>query len=200
MPICNICKKENTSEFMTKDKCYCRSCYKTKYVLPRKFKTKVEDELPEYRGQILRYPGQWFNKEQEQDVSFILTTIGWKYNKEKNVWYDNKIKDMNGEWLVAFKKYKKTRWGGRGKYYDLIQSIGRIPYVTYQSKEAFFSDDQIKEIQHRFFIDGESAGYLTKDYNCDPIQVQWVVAMTYKKLREIKKSNDKTITRSNKST
>jgi hypothetical protein len=203
MPVCNICKQENTSEHMTSNGYYCKSCYHNKYVLPRKSKPKISELEPKsYRGEILRNPGEWYSKEQEQDVALILTTIGWKYNKKNKQWYDDKIRDKDGNWLIDVQKRTKIRgYTGPGKYYNLIKEIGRIPFITYHAKEPFFNDNDIKDIQHKFFIEGLSAGYLTREYDCDPNEIQWVVSMTYKRLRAIQKKTDgKTNTRPNKST
>lgn len=48
-------------------------------------------------------PNQYTDEAQKKQTFDTLKAIGWKFNKENGIWYDDKIKDKNGNWLIKFK-------------------------------------------------------------------------------------------------
>ena len=145
-------------------------------------------------------PGEFYNEEQRKYVHDILRAIGWK-KSHKGHWYDEKIRDKEGNWLVKFETMSKYQSGSVSKYtkYIMNQLNGQIPTIDYKVKEPYFTQEQIKDIQKKFFLKRYSAPYLEKLYQCDGIEVLWVIQMTYKRVKEHMKRNE-TNSRTNKST
>jgi len=50
-------------------------------------------------------PNQYTDDAQKKQTFDTLKALGWKFNKEKGIWYDDKIKDKNGNWLIKFRVF-----------------------------------------------------------------------------------------------
>ena len=173
----------------------CRECYRS-YIRERTSRLSTEqryygNKLPVYgKTNVKEKPGDWFNEDQKKYVSDILYSIGWKHNKEKNIWYDNKIKDQDGNWLVDLipdgpKVFRREYKNSNTKYRRIVgDDPNKIPTISYtiKSKEVF-TPEQIRDIQIKYFINNRSTGHLSDEYGVPTKNIMWVVLTTYKKFK-----------------
>ena len=186
---CKICNEIiDDPEDGTKDGYYHRVCYYRKYHKYKKDKSKPW-EPPTYHMQVLLKPGEWFNKKQEQDTAVLLRAIRWK--KYKGTWYDNKIRDKDGNWLKTLTKKHVQRRKIHSKAKQWIDSnyIPTIKYNVYKGCNDF-SGDIIKEIQEQYFIKNKTIKSLSIEYNMDRKYVQYIITKTKTKVKEL--SNNET--------
>jgi len=190
---CNICGKIGDKDSMTPNGYYHRKCYYQKYHKGQKQerKRRERDDLPSYYGKVHPNPGQWDSKEQEEDVAWILRTIGWKKSNE-GVWYDNKIRGKSGEWLkfiphtrLVSKEYEQS------KYTKYLQSNGlKLPKVRYKSREPYFTNEEIDYIQDQYFNHKITSTYLAEKFNCDLKEVKYITARTYFMIKQMCKDEE----------
>lgn len=173
----------------------CRECYRA-YIRERTNRLNSEqryygNKLPVYgQPNIKENPGEWFNEDQEKYVSDILYAIGWKHNKEKNIWYDNKIKDRDGNWLVDLvpdgpKVFRREYKNSNTKYRRIVgEDPNKLPTIKYNTRsKKVFTPEQIRDIQIEYFINNRSTGHLADEYGVSTKSVMWVVLTTYKKFK-----------------
>lgn len=186
MAYCGICSRDVDDDDMLSNGYYCKSCYKRKYHSGPKKERRNPWEPPTYNNQIPNNPGEFYNEEQRKYVYDILRAIGWT-KSHKGHWYDNKLVDRDGKWLVDFGPIAKRQKGMKSRYTHYITNYlnNKIPFITYTNKEPYFTNEQIKEIQKKFFIDRYTAPYLSHYYECDEREILWVIQMTYKRLKEL---------------
>lgn len=186
MGYCGICNQNVDDDDMLSNGYYCKNCYKKKYHSGPKKPKRNDWEPPTYNNQVPNKPGEFYNEEQRKYTYDILRAIGWT-KSHKGHWYDNKIVDKDGNWLVKFIPTPKRQKGKPSRFtqYILNELNGKIPYVTYTVKEPYFTDEQIKDIQRKFFIDRYSSTYLYEYYDCDELEILWIIQMTYKRIREL---------------
>lgn len=66
-------------------------------------------------------PNTWKDENQRIETWSVLECMGWKFNEEKGIWYDNKIKDKDGNWLVNVRgrrAYKKRAYSEKRAEYN----------------------------------------------------------------------------------
>lgn len=47
---------------------------------------------------LKKTPNNYINDEERNNVYLILQVMGWTFNKEKQIWYKEGLKDENGIW------------------------------------------------------------------------------------------------------
>jgi len=170
----------------------CRECYRA-YMGKKSRETISEkkywgEEVPLYApGQVKVMPGVWDSEEQKELVHNILRTIGWKHNQEKDIWFDNKIRNRDGEWLVDINSRKNLQYKNYKGYESKVRKYvkgnpNKIPKVSYgyNHPEKMFSEDIIRDIQVLFFIEGISTRELVDIYQCTKKNINWVILSTYR--------------------
>ena len=185
---CKLCGIELTKENSTKisNLKRCRECYNasiTSNWRKRQFESKYwGDEVPQYSPhQVKPKPGVFIDDEQKKHVHDLLYAIGWKLNEKKNIWYDDKIKDKDGNWLVDtsadyHSKRQETKWR---------RLIGgdetKIPRVKPYNRVLDIDEDTIRHIQILYFIKNHTSNELVEKYGYS--NVDWVIKTTMKKIR-----------------
>lgn len=168
----------------------CRDCYRI-YTNQKAREHRYEkqywgDQVPLYSNhKVKKYPGEWADEEQKQYVYYILKTIGWKHNKQKDIWYDNKIKNKDGEWLVDVKRRPFRRYDSKVRNY-VGKDYDKLPRVAYgkTNPEKIFDQDTLRDIQILFFIKGISTRELVEMYQCTKKNIDWIIYTTYKEFRK----------------
>jgi hypothetical protein len=185
---CNICGKIGDEDTMTPNGYYHRKCYYQKYHKGKKQdrKKRERDDLPSYYGKVYPNPGEWDSKQQEEDVAWILKTIGWKKSKEGH-WYDGKIRGRSGEWLkyiptsrFLVKNYEQSKYTKFIKENDM-----KLPTVRYKSKRPYFTDEEIDYIQDQYFNHQVTSTHLADKFNCDLKEVRYITTRTYTLIKEL---------------
>lgn len=97
-------------------------------------------------------PNTWKDEEQRILTWSFLESMGWKFNEEKGIWYDDKIKDKDGNWLVnvrgrrAYKKRayseKRAEYNRKKRYLPLEQ----VPVLNLKDK------NYSEELQHKVMV------------------------------------------------
>lgn len=186
MGLCRICNKTFEPQEMTKDGYYCRRCYLNKYHTGRSKKRKNEYEPPTYNNQLPNEPGVFYNDEQRDYTHDILRVIGWKHSP-KGHWYDDKIRNVNGDWLVDIRSpHTKFRVKSVSKYTKWLSDNGmEIPKITYSSKDAYFTDEELRKVQDLYFGKRVSSVYVSEIMKCDEKEVKYVIHRTYKLIKAL---------------
>ena len=85
----------------------CKMCYTERDREQRRLEKLDEDYIG--LNAIKPKPGQWGCPIQKEQTFQFLTLIGWKYNAEKNLWYDNIKKTSDGKFIGVWAREKLRR-------------------------------------------------------------------------------------------
>ena len=187
---CKICGKLiYDPEDGTKDGYYHRVCYYRKY---HKYKTDQSKpwEPPTYHKQVLLKPGEWFSKQQEQDTSRLLRAIGWK-KTHKGVWYDDKIRDREGNWLKNTKP--KFVFGQRkvwSKEKRWIRENGNIPWIHYGQNKRILTDEQVKQVQEDYYLNNLTIANIANRLKVNKGHIAYIVAKTNQRVKMMIKNEE----------
>lgn len=187
MGYCRICEESVDDQYMIKSGYYCKTCYKKKYHSGPKKVRKNEWEPPTYNNQMPDKPGEFYNDQQRKYVYDILRAIGWT-KSHKGYWYDNKLRDKDGNWLIEFEQPSpmKSKNYKPSKYFVWLKKYNKpIPKVRYHSREPYFTDEIIDIIQEQYFVDNLTIEYLAYKYECDKREIAWIVHRTYKVIKHM---------------
>ena len=187
---CNICGVEldETNKSNIKGLKQCTECY-NKRCRSRAASLRFEkgywgDEVRLYGAhQIKKNPGEFCDDQQREEVHSILKAIGWSYNEDNGVWYDGKIKNKDGEWLVDV---ESSSPGPATKYRRFVQDNNiKVPAVGYSripEEERPLNTEQILDIQNKFFFNNKTYHQLAKEYDTPIKNINWVILTTYRRL------------------
>jgi hypothetical protein len=168
----------------------CRSCH-NEYLVTRRNGKRTEKQ---YWGtnvtiygkhQIKNNPNEYYNETQRKEVEFILKTIGWKFNEKNGIWFDDKIKNKDGEWLINF------RSSGKGKTSKLRRKVqnngGEIPFIKYtvkstDSEEDSLTPEEIRLCQQLYFAQNYTTAELVDIFGVPEKEIRWVILTTRKRI------------------
>jgi hypothetical protein len=186
MPTCKICNKENDLDNMTSNGYYCKVCYYSKYHKKRNYRKTQIGDIPHWIGKVKLNAGEFYDKEQEMIVTQFLRLLGWKRSKNGN-FYDDKIRDRDGNWLVDIESYPmRSKTYMPSKYYKWIQKNNKqLPKVRYTSREPYFTDEELDAIQKEYFDNFVTSTYLAAKYQCDPKEIKYIIFRTYKLIQHM---------------
>ncbi len=188
--ICKSCGWEIDEENEKWQGLLCYDCYKT---YQSKAQKDVRDERKYWNNEIPLYgstsvrtkPGEWYDDKQKEYVHDILKSIGWKYNEEKNVWYDEKIRNKEGEWIVdvTTKYTARTHHGGTKEY--LQRHPEELPRFKIL-KHKHLSDKLVRDIQVDYFINNYTQNKCIMKHQISEKDMQYILRRTYDKLNNSK--------------
>jgi hypothetical protein len=94
-------------------------------------------------------PGTWSDDKQKAQTFQFLTLMGWKYNPEKNLWYDNIKKTADGKFIGVWQKdtSRKRKYKRNSIPEDQIPNI-RIVHKHLKDK---YTKHFIREIQIDYY-------------------------------------------------
>jgi len=140
------------------------------------------------RNQIKKNPNEYCDDTQRQEVFDILTAIGWKFNKKNGIWYDNKIKNKDGEWLVDI---EPVGTGCKTKLRKKVQDDGiPIPKVYYtvrrpEGEEHPLTRQEIRLCQELYFLQNYTTKELVDIFGVSLKEIKWVILTTRKKMDKL---------------
>ena len=99
--ICTRCgeSKDRKADYYSKGGTVCKECTKIRERITRH---KYEQERKEIYGgseRVKPFPNEYTDEYQRKHVHKVLEAIGWKFNTENNIWYDDKIKTKDGVFI-----------------------------------------------------------------------------------------------------
>ena len=108
-------------------------------------------------NRVTNKPNTYKDPVQKHETFEILQSIGWKFNETNGIWYDNKIKDKNGKWLVQLSNRKRNYFRQRAysvKREDTNRKrrflpIDKIPKLTLRDNSV--PENIVKEIMIQYF-------------------------------------------------
>lgn len=156
-------------------------------------KTSTEYKMPHWIGKVANNPGEFCDKEQEEYLTDFLHVLGWKKSSSGN-WYDNKIRDKEGNWLKKVRPYPRiTKKATNSIYFNFVRNSDQpLPKVRYTSREPYFTNDELDAIQYDYFYSDKTSSYLAYKYDCPEKEINFVIHRTYKLIKTLLGSETKT--------
>ena len=160
----------------------CKACYCEKEKEERR--QLKEDEDYEGADAIKPKPGQWSCKVQKEQTFQFLTLMGWKYNEKKNIWYDDKKKDKDGNFIGIWAKEKlRRKVKTKGGDYPLVKLTKETfkPYVFKEKVNGLprdtRKDEMIQNIIKDYFLNQIPLEQIRKKYNVTTTYIhQWAAS------------------------
>lgn len=162
----------------------CKPCFSEKEREQRK--ARKEDKDYEGNDKIKSKPGEWACKIQKEQTFKFLTLMGWKYNEEKNLWYDDIKKTSDGKFIGIWdkqmlRKKTKTKLGDfvqvqltldSFKPYVFKDKINGLPRDTRKDemiqgiiKDYFLHQTPLEEIRKKYNVVTSYVHYWAAAYN-----------------------------------
>jgi hypothetical protein len=91
---------------------------------------------------------------QKEQTFLAMKAFGWKFNEAKGIWYDNRLKDENGVWLVPLGT-KRQGYSQANKYKFLKKLVTpeTLPKIEYKyDKNYKTSEDTINKAMWDYYI------------------------------------------------
>jgi hypothetical protein len=149
--------------------------------------SRIEDKEKYVREQIAKggaarapkKPGEFNDEEQKRQVFEFLQLIGWKHNKIKNIWYNNKHRDKEGNWLIKFnnKKIKVVKPKPKDKSARFIP-FDELPKIEleYAVKHQMIPQDVIDDVVYRYYNKLETTTQVCEAYPQYPyIKIVYII-------------------------
>jgi hypothetical protein len=181
-----VCKK--CLEELPTDEFYF-SFTKRRYFTKCKGCSRIEDREKKARVQLSnggaarapRKPGEFNDEEQKRQVFEFLQLIGWKHNPNKNIWYNNKHRDKDGNWLITFNNKKVKVVKPKPKPKD--KSVRFIPFdelpkikFEYAVKHQMIPQDVIDDVVYRYYNKLETTTQVCEAYPQYPyIKIVYII-------------------------
>lgn len=179
--VCSRCKKDKeVSNFYwdkAKQKYYyhCRACEAEKKRILNKKKFKGGFGNSE---SVPIYPNQYIDEEQRLELFEFMQSMGWKFNKNTANWYNNKLRDKDGNWLVEIKSKIKRKVpvaikdiNCKRRYLDVDQ----LPIVEIKDKTTFKQED-VDNIVYLYYHKCVSITDIDKLYpNVETAKVAYII-------------------------
>ena len=148
---------------------------KRRYFTKCKDCSRIEDRLKKAKAQTAnggavrfkKKAGEFNDEEQKRQVFEFLELIGWKHNPDNNIWYNNKHRDKDGNWLIKFdnKKVRVVKPKPKDK------SIRFIPFddlpkvkLEYFVKNEMIPQDVIDDVVYRYYNKLETTTQVCEAY------------------------------------
>ena len=98
---CSKCgeEKDKNTGFYTKAGTVCKECTKERERINRHKHYQERNETYGGSERIKNNVNEWTDEYQRKHVFTVLQAIGWKFNEENNIWYDDKIKTKDGVFI-----------------------------------------------------------------------------------------------------
>lgn len=160
----------------------CKACYTEKDREQRRLEKLDED----YMGlnAVKPKPGSWGCPIQKEQTFQFLTLMGWKYNAEKNLWYDDIKKDKDGNFIGIWAK-ENLRRKVKTKLGDFVQVLlTKETFKPYVFKDKVNGlprdtrkDEMIQNIIKDYFLDQIPLDQIRKKYNVTTTYIhQWAAS------------------------
>jgi hypothetical protein len=179
-----VCKK--CLEELPTDEFYF-SFTKRRYFTKCKGCSRIEDREKKARVQLSnggaarapRKPGEFNDEEQKRQVFEFLQLIGWKHNPDMNVWYNNKHRDKEGNWLIQFnnKKVKVIKPKPKDKSVRFIP-FDKLPKIEleYAVKHQMIPQEVIDDVVYRYYNKLETTTQVCEAYPQYPyVKIAYII-------------------------
>jgi hypothetical protein len=152
-------------------------------------KEKTNRRRSEERGdagsqKVLRHPNTYKDKDQ-RDITFtFMKMMGWKFNEDNGVWYDDIKKTKDGEfigvWAPTLKKKKR----------QLIFTEENPPLIHFKKPRTqnLLSEDAVNKILYDYYIEKMTYGEIGLKYDIKKISVESYIKYFVKLLSDDKES------------
>jgi hypothetical protein len=105
-----------------------------------------QEELKEMGGSevVSPRPNTYKDIYQKEQTFQAMKAFGWNYNDTNGIWYDNRLKDENGTWLVPLGS-KKTAHSQANKYKFLKKLVTpeTLPKIEYKHNTGYKQPEEL---------------------------------------------------------
>jgi hypothetical protein len=167
----------------------CKECVKEherSYRRTREAKLKLERGLGIQRV-IKSKPGEYNNEYEQIATKELLTSIGWSFNEENNIFYKEGIKDKNGKWDNV--KEDTPTISIRGDFREAAKNltIDTIPRIKLKFRtHKSISEDLLNIVIREHIINNMKVSEIAKKYNVPYMSVHGWIDLLYDRLKEDK--------------
>ena len=145
--ICRKCgeQKDKSTGFYSKGGTICKDCTKERERITRHNHDRERNEMYGGSERVKPFPNEYTDEWQRKHVFTVLQAIGWKFNEENNIWYDDKIKTKDGVFITI---------------------EAQAPQPKVKKKFASTNTDRLEEIKYNnieTIISLREQGYFLKD-------------------------------------
>ena len=159
----------------------CRQCINERDRVERA-KEKEDDICGSDR--VTTKPGTWTDDKQKAQTFQFLTLIGWKYNPEKNLWYDDIKKTSDGKFIGVWEKNKKRKRSHK----RVSIPENDIPHIkiVHQHLKDKYNKHFIREIQIEYYTDFKSVPSIEAKRPGHEKIVRYVLNKTWTAIKKIR--------------
>ncbi len=132
----------------------CRECYLER---DRGYREKVKEE--QYAGSdiVLLKPNKYVDHIQKEQTFKFLTLMGWKFNEERGIWYDNIKKTKDGEFIGVWKK--------KGKYNFTEETFEPLIFSSHDYTRDKSKDQLVQDMVKDYFLYGMKPKQVIEKYD-----------------------------------
>jgi hypothetical protein len=126
---------------------------------------------------VLSSPGAFTDEIQREQTHSFLRLMGWKYNEENGIWYDDIKKDKYGNFMGVWSKMRKFN-----DHWHLFTPETLPKLTQLKLQKNVLTLDKINEILYGYFIDGKRKTDLGKEYNVSIQQVRTYIIYLFRQI------------------
>ena len=143
---------------------------KSVYIFPRciqccreEEQQKERDRIEEQGGsnRVLLKPNKYVDDIQRQQTFQFLTLLGWKFNEENGVWYDDIKKTKDGEFIGVLKKSSNRTICGQ----EVTFTLETLPDYRFKRNRNSLPQEIQRAILINYYIDMENQYEISRKYN-----------------------------------
>jgi hypothetical protein len=148
----------------------CRECFKIKE--RQTYTTAIYGS-----EKVLSQPGAFTDEIQKQQTHQFLRLMGWKYNEDNGVWYDDIKKDKNGNGIGVWSKMKKVNNHWHMFTEDTLPKLTQI-----KLQKNVLPLDKINEILFDYFVNSLTPAEITKKHNVSGQQIRAYIIYLFRQI------------------
>jgi hypothetical protein len=171
----------------------CRICYAKRHKLAR----SIEKENGNGSDHVFQKPGKYADDIQKKQVFAVMEMMKWKYNEEKNIWYDDIKKTKDGKFIGVWEpqpKEKKPRV--RKKVYTLKEkkrkNVTELPFISMKKASVVekYSKEFVTEIQVDYFHNTMKLSEIFEKNPNDKKFIRYIINRSLKIIKEKRDANE----------
>ena len=119
----------------------CRECYAEK---DKAYRERIKEQDEYGSDMIISKPNKYVDHIQKEQTFKFLTLMGWKFNEEKGIWYDDIKKTKDGEFIGV--------WAKRGKYDFTEETYEPLIFSSHDYTRDRSKDQLVQDMLKDFFL------------------------------------------------